>query len=44
MKSYLKETLGHHEIEKIDMDELKLQIEGEPTLARIKYRRQVGII
>jgi len=41
MKVYLKETMKTDQIEKVDMDELKKQVEGEGMLTRMKYRRQV---
>jgi len=41
MKGFLKETMKTDQIDKVDMDELKKQVEGEGMLARMKYRRQV---
>jgi hypothetical protein len=41
MKGFIKETMKTDQIDKVDMDDLKKQVEGEGMLARMKYRRQV---
>ena len=41
MKVYLKETMKTTEIDKVDFQDLKKQIEGETMIKRIQYRRQV---
>jgi hypothetical protein len=41
MKAFLKDTMKTDQIDKVDMDELKKQVQGEGMLARMKYRRQV---
>jgi len=41
MKAFLRDTMKTDQIDKVDIDELKKQIEGEGMLSRMKYRRQV---
>jgi hypothetical protein len=43
MKAFLKETFDTTEIEQVNLDDLKMHIEGSPFLTRIKYRKQVGM-
>jgi hypothetical protein len=39
MKGFIKDTMKTDQIDKVDMEELKRQVEGEGMLARMKYRR-----
>lgn len=39
MKGFIKDTMKTDQIDKVDMEELKKQVEGEGMLARMKYRR-----
>jgi len=38
---FVKETQGTDQIERVDLDKLKNDVEGEGMIARMKYRRQV---
>lgn len=40
-QKFIRDTLKTDQIDKVDMDELKRQVEGEGMLSRMKYRRQV---
>ena len=44
MKAFLAAEFGHDKIQHIDEDELKIKINGEGLLDRLKYRKQVGLI
>jgi hypothetical protein len=44
MKNFLRKTIGHCDITKISIDELKSVCGEETNISRIKYRRQVGKI
>jgi hypothetical protein len=36
---FVKETQGTDQIERVDLDKLKKDVEGEGMIARMKYRR-----
>ena len=41
MKRYLRETMNTDQIEKISLEDLKKQVEGEGMISRIKYRKNI---
>lgn len=41
MKVYLKKNMKTDQIDKVDFQELKKELEGESMLKRIQYRRAV---
>ena len=41
MRNFIKETMRTDQIDRVDYEELKRQVEGEGLISRIKYRKQV---
>lgn len=42
MRNFISQTMKTDNIEKVNFDELKKAIEGDPLISRIKYRKEVG--
>ena len=42
MRSFIKDTMKTDQIDRVDLDKLKNEIEGETMLSKIKYRKQVN--
>ncbi len=41
MKRFLRETMQTDQIDRISLDDLKKQVEGEGMISRIKYRKNL---
>lgn len=41
MRNFIKATMQTDQIDRVDYEELKKEIEGEGLISRIKYRKQV---
>lgn len=41
MRAFIKDTMKTDQIDRVDLEKLKHEIEGDGLLTRIKYRKQV---
>lgn len=42
MKNYLKQKIGTDQIDKIEYEDLKQEIEGDSMVKRLKYRKNAS--
>ena len=41
MRQFIKDTMKTDQIDRVDIEKLKREIEGDGLLTRVKYRKQV---